>query len=285
MDFQKIISDIRALDLNLYDFALIYDGKTYYQKFGYCNNCNDSYSIAKAFTMTAIGLLWDEGKLKMSDTFVSIFPEYVTADMDPSWKLVTLEHAMLHRAGFDRQVINLEEEDINDYPSDDFLKLIFSTHLAYLPGSTYYYAEAPFCLLSRTVEKLSGERMDDFLLPRLIRPMKFHEIAWSRDLLGHTVGSTGLYISAVDAAKLGLLYLQDGVYEGQRLLSHNWVKTVLSKEYEFHVMTPKGLIGKGGWLGQGVCFSPEKKFVAAWHGCQAGEATKKIADYLDDLEL
>lgn len=285
MDFEKIIADIEKIHFNIYDFALAYEGKIHYHQFGLVNNCNDSYSVAKAFTMTAIGLLWDEDKLQMNDPFSKYFPEYFTDKIDQSWRLVTLEHAMKHRTGLSREIINMEEEDINLYPTDDYLELIFSEPLTYMPGSTHFYSEAPFYLLSRVVGKIAGERMDDFLLKRLVRPMKFREIAWSRDLRGYPVGSSGLYLSAADMVKLGMLYMQNGVYDGQRLLSEKWVKKVLENEYEMHAMTSHNLIGKGGWHGQGVCFQPDKGFAAAWHGSEVGEKPKMLLEYLDQLVL
>lgn len=285
MDFDKVTAEISALGLNLYDFALYADGAVRTHRFQPCGNCLDSYSVAKAFIMSAIGLLWDDGRLRMTDALCALFPDKTPADMDPAWRMVTLEHAMTHRAGFDKSTLDIDTEDMAEYPEDDYLHMLFSMKLGYLPGTERVYTDAAFYLLSRAAERLAGETVDAFLYKRLLKPMHFHEIAWSRDPQGHPIGATGLYIGASDMVKLGMLYLNGGVYEGKRLLSKAWVDHVLTNEYELHMMTQNGLIGKGGMLGQGLCFSREKGFAAAWHGCQAGAESKKMVDYMDGLCL
>ena len=62
MNFERIIGDVAAMNLNLYDLALYSDGRIQSHCFCPCNRCNNSYSVAKAFTMTAVGLLWEQNK-------------------------------------------------------------------------------------------------------------------------------------------------------------------------------------------------------------------------------
>ena len=68
MNFEEIICSIARLGLNLYDFAMYSDGRIQTHRFQPCNNCNNSYSVAKAFVVTAVGLLWDDGKLNVTDS-------------------------------------------------------------------------------------------------------------------------------------------------------------------------------------------------------------------------
>ena len=55
--------------------------------------------------------------------------------------------------------------------------------------------------------------------------------------MGYPIGATGLYITTEDMLKLGILYLNNGVYLGKRYVSEEWVRLVISREYEFHAMT------------------------------------------------
>ena len=76
--FERIVADLGALGVNLYDFSLYApDGTIRTHRFQPCNRCNDSYSVAKAFTMTAVGLLWDDGLLDV------VMVENVTKAMIP----------------------------------------------------------------------------------------------------------------------------------------------------------------------------------------------------------
>ena len=84
--------------------------------------------------------------------------------------------------------------------------------------------------------------------------------------------------------KLGALYLQNGVWEGKRLLSEEWVRKAIGNEYELRNKSASGLIGKGGMYGQQLLFNREKNFAIAWQTHAPSEQIKKLIDFVD-LEL
>ncbi len=192
---------------------------------------------------------------------------------------------MTHRVGFDKGFLDIDVEDVNAYPGDDYLELAMRHPIAYVPGSHYQYCDASYYVLSRVVTALTGDTVDEFLRKRLTAPMKFREIAWSRCPKGYPIGATGLYVSAGDMVKLGQFYLNGGVYEGRRYLSENWVNHALAREYEFHSISPKGLIGKGGMFGQAIVISREKGLAAGWHSFETvAKNHQKIIDYMDSID-
>ena len=276
MNFESIVSGLSDFGANLYDFAM-WTKETGVQshRFQPCNRCNNSYSVAKTFTMTAIGLLWDDGKLDVTDSLGRIFSE-------PEWNGVTIEHALTHRIGYGQGHLDIDVEDISEYPTDDFLKLALSYPRPYAPGEHYQYTDAAFYLLSRVVDHIAGEKLDSLLWQRLIRPMGFQEIAWSRCPHEYPMGATGLYVSSHDMVKLGALYLNGGVYNGQRLISSEWVKLAQERGYELHTAA-EGIIGKGGMYGQFLGYAPAKGAAFAWHAFDEGKTRKTVADYLAQL--
>ena len=282
--FERIVADLGALGVNLYDFSLYApDGTIRTHRFQPCNRCNDSYSVAKAFTMTAVGLLWDDGLLDVDDSLYAIFGRDFPEDADPAWRLATVEHALTHRLGYDASQLDIDVDDVSAYPTDDYLRLALSKPLPFAPGTHYQYTDAAFYLLSRAVDHVCGEKADSLLWRRILRPMGCVEAAWSRCPMGYPMGATGLYIGAGDMVKLGALYLHEGVFGGRRLISADWVRMALERGYEFQTMAPNGLIGKGGMYGQGLAFSREKGFAAAWHAFEQSEGCRRIAEYLDNL--
>ena len=84
--------------------------------------------------------------------------------------------------------------------------------------------------------------------------------------MGHTMGATGLYIRTDDMVKLGALYLCDGCYRGERILSREWVNTVLERGYELREGVA-GAIRKGGMRGQMLAIFPKQNRAVAWHAC------------------
>ena len=281
--FESMIEGIKRLNLNLYDLALYTNDGIRVHRFQPCNNCNNSYSVAKAFVMTAVGLLWDDGLLNVTDPIFPLFAGVCPPDTDPGWRLATVEHALTHRLGFDKGFLDIDTEDVTAYSTDDYLSIVLSHPLAYLPGTYKQYSDAAFYLLSRLVSRAAGENVDSLLLRRIFQPMRFHEVAWSRCPHGYPIGATGLYISAEDLVKLGVLYMNGGVYEGRRLLSEEWVQKSIAQEYEFTMMTHNGLIGKGGMYGQALVFSREKRFAVACHAHEENRAGQRLIEYLDGI--
>ena len=80
------------------------------------------------------------------------------------------------------------------------------------------------------------------------------------------MGATGLYVRTDDMVKLGVLYLNGGRWNGQQIISGEWVQTALTREYEFHKTGYGESYGKGGMLSQMLLVVPEKKLAVAWHG-------------------
>lgn len=283
MDFDKVVRDINGLGLNLYDFALCTDEGIFAHKFQPCNACNDSYSVAKAFIMTAIGLLEDDGLLRVEDKIYPYFEQDFPLDADEKWREVTIENALTHTIGFDKGFLDIDAEDARAYPTDDYLSIVLSHKLALKPGEKYVYSDAAFYLLSRLISRVAGKNADELLRERIIRPLRFREIAWSRCPQGYPMGATGLYAGASDIVKLGWLYLNGGVYDGKRLLSKSWVDQALAKQYEFRKLSPRGLTGKGGMFGQCLAFSQKARFAVAWHAYADKEHRAGLIEYLDGL--
>lgn len=275
---------IHEKGMNFYDLAVMTDSGIENCKLQPCNHCNDSYSIAKAFTMTAIGLLVDRGMLRVEDCVTDLLKDYVPEDIDPKWRLVTVEHALKHRMGNVAEFMDIDSCDANDFGTKDYLSYIFHQPLAYTPGSTYVYNDAGFYLLGRIVHAISGETMDRFLMKNLLYYMDFSEIAWSSCPYGHPIAGTGLYVRAKDMVKLAWLYMNDGIYEGKRLLSEKWVKLVLELQYELSpIKSETHITGKAGMNGQMICFSQKNRVAIAWHSYEPDGGDKEFIDYLHEV--
>lgn len=246
--------------------------------------CHNSYSVAKVFTVTAIGMLYDAGLLTPDDKVYDILGEHFPEDFDPNWKNVTLDNLMLHKIGLEKGYLDIDTENVLSYGTLDYLKYAFSRKLPNAVGVERVYSDAAYYILSRVVAKKAGEKMTDFLLPRLFNPLKFREVSWSVCPYGHAMGATGLYIRSEDMAKLGMVYLNGGTYEGQRIVSEEWVNLVLSRGYELKPRTIRDMEGysKGGMYGQMLYISKKENCVLAWHqhNKTGSAASKSVMDEL-----
>ena len=150
---------------------------------------------------------------------------------------------------------------MTQFGSEDFLKLAFERPVPARPGVDYQYSDGAYYLLSRVVTELSGEKLDDFLRPRLLMPLHVREAAFSKCPMGYPIGATGMYVRTEDMAKLGEVYQNGGTFEGKRLLSKEWVELVFEREYELAKMENGGYC-KGGMNGQMLYLSPHGRVIA-----------------------
>lgn len=279
MDFAALVREIAALNLNLYDIALYTPGGIRACRLQPCGKCQNSYSVAKLFVVTALGMLWDEGKIRMEDPVGRYLP--IPEGASPLWQIATIEHAVTHRLGFDEGFLDIDSEDVHAYPTEDYLSMVFARPLAYRPGEHEQYSDAAYYLLSRLVSAVTGETLDAFLRRRLLNPLSFREAAWSCCPQGFPIGATGLYIGAEDMVKIAALYLEGGVWQGKRLLSEAWVSMAIERQYEIHPFGESGLIGKTGMCGQAAVFSIEGRFALAWHAHERRENIKALTAYFE----
>ncbi len=247
----------------VYSVCEIKDGVSRTVKIVPASNCHDSYSVAKAFVVTAVGILEDRGLLSTEEKVYPIFREKFREGFDQKWQDVTIDHVLRHMTGFECGFLDIDWEDVRAYPTDDYLDMVLNHPLKYEPGTTYVYSDAAYYLLSRIITAKCGERLDDFLCRELFSPMHFAEFAFSKCPCGYPMGATGLYISTEDMAKLGQLYLQNGVWEGRQILSEQFVKKALGR-YEFR--SAYGGYAKGGMYGQNLYLDPVRHLVIAFHG-------------------
>lgn len=275
---QKMIQTIKEQEMNVYSLALMNEDGIQEMCIHPADPATNSYSVAKAFTMTAIGMLWDRGHIRVEDKVYDILADEFPEEFDERWKDVTVEHLMMHKAGFEHGFLDIDVEDISEYPSDDFQKIVLSEPIFHQPGTEFVYTDAAYYLLSRIVTKISGQRLDDFLRPVLFKIMKFQELAWSTCPHGYCMGATGLYIRTKDMVKLGFMYANDGCYFGERVVSSEWVKLVLEREYEFRRQGETEIYAKGGMCGQMLAFWPEQKMACAWHGYETEKDMKVLLE-------
>ena len=267
--FEKLV-ELAEKDGRVYAICEVCDGVSRTKQVRPASRSQNTYSVAKLFAVTAVMMLQDRGVLDVDDPVFPIFEAKFPENFDPKWRDVKISDAMTHRVGFGRGFLDIDAENPNDWASQDYLRLVLERPLKYKPGEKSVYSDAAFYLVSRIVSEKTGERLDDFLIREALAPMKFAEAAFSKCPQGFPMGATGMYISTEDMAKLGVMYVQRGVYDGKRILSEAAVDEVLKRGFELHPVGDSGFaFGKGGMRGQFLYINRKTKRVVAIHSCDA----------------
>ena len=243
------------------------------------NPCQNVYSVAKAFVVTAVGLLVDRGLLSTDEVVTDILADEIPTGCQPAWYKTTVDMLLLHKVGLPGGFLDIDCYDSRNF-GEDYLAytLTYPTPEDYTPDKSTY-TDAAFYILSRIVEKRAGEPLDTLLWRELLFPTGCLEAAFSRCPKGHPMGATGLYIRAAEVAKLGSIYLNGGMYGNRRILSENWVRTVLARGYELKSKCAGRAYGKGGMRGQMLLVLPEQRRVIAWQGYGSADLTEAAVNY------
>ena len=266
---------------NVFFIGEYHNGKIETMRLQQTNPCQDTYSVSKAFVVTAIGMLVDRGLLTTDETLTDILADELPETYNEVWTKTTVHMLLLHKVGLSGGFLDIDCFDATQF-GDDYLAYVLNAPIAEdfdLVKETY--TDAAFYLLSRIVEKRAGMRTDDFLWQNLFYPTGCREAAWSHCPKGHAMGATGLYIRVEDMLKHGMIYLNGGMYEGKRILSEEWVKTVIDNGYELKSCGGGKAYGKGGMRGQKMMVVPAQNRVVAWLGCGDNGFTDFCANYED----
>lgn len=243
--------------------------------------CQNTYSVAKFYTMVAVGILYDKGLLTPDEKICDILKDYIPKGIsDKRWFDVTVHHLLTHTSGIPGGFLDIDVHKSSEF-TDDFLSYSFNTPLDYDPGAERRYSDGAYYLLSRAVAEKAGVPMDDFLWKELFLKLDFQEVAWSHCPKGHAMGATGLYINSADMVKMGKVYLNGGMYGDKRILSEEWVNLSVEKEYGLRWSDDKTCYSKGGMNGQTLTVIPSKNiaFAIQSYGGDCGAVSQWIFDY------
>lgn len=177
------------------------------------------YSLSKNFAITAVGLAQAEGLLHLDDPVLSHFPELADEVAHPRTAAMTLRHLAHMASGHGREMLDEALERDAMEPVRGFLMVPPEEE----PGSVNAYSQPCTYTLAAVVQRQAGQTLLDYLRPRLLDPLGIGDLAWSAWPPGRHLGFSGLHARTEDVAKLGLLHLQEGLWEGRRLLPREWV--------------------------------------------------------------
>jgi CubicO group peptidase (beta-lactamase class C family) len=180
------------------------------------------YSLSKSFTSTAIGFAVTEKKIKLSDKVISYFPDKLPDTISENLKVLTIKDLITMSAG------QFPEPQAVPAFNDDWVKGFLAAPIVNKPGSVFLYNSIATYMLSAIVQKVTGQTVLDYLTPRLFKPLGIEGIDWETDPKGIDVGGWGLRLKTEDIAKMGLLFLQKGKWQGKQIIPAAWVEEATS---------------------------------------------------------
>lgn len=178
------------------------------------------HSVSKTFTATAVGFAVAEGKLSVTDKVISFFPDKCPSQVSKELQAMEVRHLLTMSTGHDVDPTS----KIQSQAGADWVKEFLATPLAYQPGTTHVYNSLATYMLSAIIQRVTGQKVIDYLYPRLFRPLGIVGATWEESPQGINCGGWGLYVKTEDMAKLGQFYLQKGCWKDEQLLPASWIE-------------------------------------------------------------
>lgn len=187
------------------------------------------YSVTKSVTSTLVGIALKDGVLDSTDRqVVEFFADRTIASLDDAKKAMTIRHLLDMTSGiaWSEPFSGLHESVFAMEHSPDWQQFILDRPMAAAPGTTFDYNSGNSHLLSAILTKVTGRSALDYARQTLFGPLGIEDILWLPDPQGISIGGYGLYLQPRDMAKVGYLYLRNGMWDGKRILSESWIEGV-----------------------------------------------------------
>lgn len=239
------------------------------------------YSTTKSFTSCMIGIAIDKGFLdNTSQTVLSIFPDMIFANVDDRKERMTIDDLLTMRSGlpWDETSAPFSSPD-NDvwqlnFNSSGGVQFVLDQPMEAEPGTYFHYNTGASHVLSGIISEVTNMSMLDFAAENLFTPLGIDRYLWPGDTQGVTFGGFDLQLRPLDMAKFGFLFLNNGTWDGEQIVSADWVHNTTTTvtqldairgySRQWWTMPDYGVYNTAGLYGQYIFVAPEYNLVAVF---------------------
>jgi CubicO group peptidase (beta-lactamase class C family) len=257
-------------------------------------------SVSKSVTSALVGMAIARGEIAGVDVKVMPYFSSFSVKPDPRRDRMRIRDLLTMTAGIawdesSTSYTNAKNNCAEMEAADDWIQYVLDQPMAAEPGTTFVYNSGATQLLSYIIRKATGKEADDYAREHLFAPLGI-EYFWKRTPKGLADTEGGLYLQPRDLAKFGLLYLEEGMWEGRRILPVDWTKqstrwmldagkTDRGYGYKWWVLSRKGAgsydaYAALGYGGQRLIVVPELDLIAiftGWNIYDKPELNPKVA--------
>jgi CubicO group peptidase (beta-lactamase class C family) len=219
----------------------------------------DIHSVTKSITSILIGIAIDKGYIQSVDQKINEFiaPPVATVPSDKSG--ITIRHLLTMTGGFPG------DESAGSDTTGDEVSYILNVPLIHQPGEQFRYDSRAYHLLSVILTSATGMSTKTFAAQYLFSPLGIGNKTWMTDSRGYFIGSSGLFLTGRDMVKIGELLLNEGMYNGTRVVASNW--TAQLKQVKVSTLNGGGYAtgySFGFWIGD--YYNRNYSFAMGWGG-------------------
>jgi CubicO group peptidase (beta-lactamase class C family) len=233
-------------------------------------------SCTKSIVSALIGIAIDQGYIEsVQQPVLDFFPGRTIVHLDADKEAMTLEHLLTMSTGLEcRDSYLYRWQGIEQMRRhDDWVQFMLDLPMADPPGSRFEYCNGASFLLSAIIQETTGVSALAFAKEHLFAPLGITDVDWSVNPQGISLGWAGIRMPALDMAKIGYLYLNEGQWAGEQIIPATWVERSTRKHisatlqdgygYQWWV-TDEGIYMALGYAGQFIFVVPEYELVVAF---------------------
>ena len=217
------------------------------------NRRDNIHSVSKSFVSMAVGMAVHEGILRLDEKPAEIWPEKLPPNPAPNLLKMTIRDAIMMACGHDYFILEGYSgkpgvPGRDELENDDWIEYAMTFDVPYAPGTHWKYNNFGPYLCSVLIQDRTGERLRDYLMPRLFQPLGIKNPQWFESAAGgYTLGCGGLHLSTTELSRFGQLLLNKGEWDGKQLVPAAWVEEATSFQISNDVGDPVGPDKKAGY--------------------------------------
>jgi CubicO group peptidase (beta-lactamase class C family) len=258
---------------------------------------HDLRSVTKSVVSTLTAIELQQGILDSTDhPIIDLFPDKHILHVDEEKKAMTIQSLLDMTSGLEwkEKAYTPDETIMRMYVSPDRTEFVLSQPMSSAPGTTFYYNSGNPYVLSALITKKTGQNAFDFAKKELFGPLGIKSAKWGRvDGQGVTDGEAGLSLAPHDMARIGYLYLHNGMWDGRQIIAPSWVERArqgsVSATFGFHYanlwwsLPEKGAYMARGRHSQLILVLPKLDIVATMTGILRDDEFYSASRLIDDI--
>ncbi len=234
------------------------------------------YSCTKSVVSALVGIAIDQGAIDgVQQPVTAFFPELAIENFDSQKQEMTLEDLLTMRSGLAcRDSYLYRWQGLREMEqSEDWVAHVLSLPMVEAPGSRFEYCNGASFLLSAILQETTDQTALAYAQENLFGPLGIEDVDWKANPQGINIGWSDLYMRPDDMAKIGLLYLHEGQWDGEQIISAGWIRdstrsyvdATLQDGYGYQWwVSDSGVYMALGYAGQFIFVVPQKGMVVVF---------------------
>jgi CubicO group peptidase (beta-lactamase class C family) len=223
----------------VHSILLVKDGKLALEKYfgAYdANKTHDLRSATKSIRSVLVGIAIDKGFIESVDDPISKYLKDLqpAKNVDPRKTQITIRHLLTMSTGLDCNDWDKSSKGQEDkvYKKKDWLQYTLDLPMVRDPGDSALYCSMGVVLAAEVVSQASGMSIDAFAEKYLFTPLGIENAEWGHTTTGRDIIPSGkrLYMTSRDFAKIGQLVLNNGAWDGQQIVSADWIQQATTRQ-------------------------------------------------------